>query len=331
MAFKEFPFKKILDWYHINGRHNLPWRINQDPYFVWISEIFLQQTQVSRVIPYFERVKNNFPSVNDFAKLSYEEFFPYYEWLWYYSRARNMLKTAKIVSDKYNGVFPNSYKELLDLPGVWPYTAQAILSFGHNQNILAFDTNIEKIFARYYFWSRFTKLTPKHKKEFQEMFEKSDLSWRETNAAMMDFAATIDINEKDNIDWENYFLADSKFFKEKWISEKKVEKIRNTIDKKDAEIIVFIHEDHKEYFSANEDILEPFCLWKNSENHRHFIKKHFKSNFNLSLSVRPAYKKISMKKWNYFFYHAQIQTWNHEFGIFSKKEKIDWEKRFLEN
>jgi A/G-specific adenine glycosylase len=79
MAFKEFPFKKILDWYHINGRHNLPWRINQDPYFVWISEIFLQQTQVSRVIPYFERVKNNFPSVNDFAKLSYEEFFPYYE------------------------------------------------------------------------------------------------------------------------------------------------------------------------------------------------------------------------------------------------------------
>ncbi len=331
MAFKEFPFKKILDWYHINGRHNLPWRINQDPYFVWISEIFLQQTQVSRVIPYFERVKNNFPSVNDFAKLSYEEFFPYYEWLWYYSRARNMLKTAKIVSDKYNGFFPNSYKELLDLPGVWPYTAQAILSFGHNQNILAFDTNIEKIFARYYFWSRFTKLTPEHKKEFQEMFEKSDLSWREMNAAMMDFASTIDINEKDNIDWENYFLADSKFFKEKWISEKKVEKIRNTIDKKDAEIIVFIHEDHKEYFSANEDILEPFCLWKNSEDHRHFIKKHFKSNFNLSLSVRPAYKKISMKKWNYFFYHAQIQTWNHEFGIFSKKEKIDWEKRFLDH
>ena len=242
-----------------------------------------------------------------------------------------MLKTAKIVSDKYNGVFPNSYKELLNLPGVWPYTAQAILSFGHNQNILAFDTNIEKIFARYYFWSRFTKLTPKHKKEFQEMFEKSDLSWREMNAAMMDFAATIDINEKDNIDWENYFLADSKFFKEKWISEKKVEKIRNTIDKKDAEIIVFIHEDHKEYFSANEDILEPFYLWKNAEDHRHFIKNHFKSNFNLSLSVRPAYKKISMKKWNYFFYHAQIQTWNHEFGIFSKKEKIDWEKRFLEN
>lgn len=330
MNFTLFPFDKIITWYEKNGRHDLPWRKNQDPYLVWISEIFLQQTQVSRVIPYFERVIKNFPSVHDFAKLSYEEFFPYYEGLWYYSRARNMLKTAKIISEQYNWVFPDNYKELIALPGIWPYTAQAILSFGHNKNILAFDTNIEKIFARYYFWSRFTKLTPTHKKELQEIFEKSYISWRDMNAAMMDFASIIDINEKDNIDWQSYILTDSRFFIEKWISEKKVEKIKHKIDKKDAEIVVFIHENHKEYFSAHEDILEPFFLWKNSEDHRHFIKNYFKNNFNLSLSVRPAYKKISMRKWNYFFYHAQIQTWNHEFGIFSKKEKSDWEKRFLE-
>ena len=79
MNFNNFPFEIILDWYKINGRHNLPWRDNQDPYFVWISEIFLQQTQVSRVIPYFEKVVQDFPSIHDFAKLSYEEFFPYYE------------------------------------------------------------------------------------------------------------------------------------------------------------------------------------------------------------------------------------------------------------
>jgi A/G-specific adenine glycosylase len=81
MNFNNFPYNKILDWYKLNGRHSLPWRENQDPYFVWISEIFLQQTQVTRVIPYFERVIQNFPTVNDFAKLSYEEFFPYYEGL----------------------------------------------------------------------------------------------------------------------------------------------------------------------------------------------------------------------------------------------------------
>ena len=118
MSFKNFPFETIIEWYIKNGRHSLPWRENQDPYCVWISEIFLQQTQVSRVIPYFEKVIQDFPSVHDFAQLSYEEFFPYYEGLGYYSRARNMLKTAKIVSQDYNGIFPNDYKELIHLPGI---------------------------------------------------------------------------------------------------------------------------------------------------------------------------------------------------------------------
>jgi hypothetical protein len=71
-------------------------------------------------------------------------------------------------------------------------------------------------------------------------------------------------------------------------------------------------------------------LWKSKEDHRHFIKNYFKNNFDLSLSVRPAYKKISLPKWDYFFYHAQIQTWSHDFGIFSKKEKKSWEDNFLE-
>jgi hypothetical protein len=71
-------------------------------------------------------------------------------------------------------------------------------------------------------------------------------------------------------------------------------------------------------------------LWKSKEDHRHFIKNYFKNNFDLSLSVRPAYKKISLPKWDYFFYHAQIQTWSHEFWIFSKKEKKSWEDNFLE-
>ena len=147
----------------------------------------------------------------------------------------------------------------------------------------------------------------------------------------MDFANSVDINEKNNIDWENYPLKNSKFFLEKWISELKVDKVRHKVDKKNAEIIVFIHEDHKQYYSSNEDILEPFILWKSNEDHRHFIKNYFKNNFDLSLSVRPAYKKVSLPKWDYFFYHAQIQTWEHEFWIFSKKEKKSWEENFLEN
>ena len=329
MNFNNFPYEIILDWYKKNGRHSLPWRDNQDPYFVWISEIFLQQTQVTRVIPYFEKVITDFPTVYDFAQLSYEEFFPYYEWLGYYSRAKNMLKTAQIVSEKYSWKFPDTFKELTDLPWVWLYTAQAILSFWHNQNILAFDTNIEKIFARYYFWSRFYKLSPAEKKEIQLAFEKTWISARTINAAMMDFASNIDINDKINISWDSYPLKKSKFYLEKALNEEKVDKVRHKVDKKNAEIIVFLHEDHKEYYSLNPDTIEPFILWKSSQDHRHFIKDYFKNTYNLSLSVRPAYKKISLKKWDYFFYHAQIQTWEHEFWIFTKKEKNSWEDNFL--
>lgn len=330
MSFLDFPFHTILDWYKKNGRHELPWRHNQDPYFVWISEIFLQQTQVSRVIPYFERVTQDFPTVHDLAKLSYEEFFPYYEWLGYYSRAKNMLKAAKIVSEQYNWSFPETYQALLDLPWIWPYTSQAILSFWYNQNILSFDTNIEKIFTRYYFGSRFVKLSNSQKNEIQLIFSKTGISWRKINAAMMDFSSKVDINDKINISWNNYPLKKSLFYKEKWISELKIDKVRLNIDKKDSNIILFIHEDHKEYYSSHHDILEPFRLWKSSLDHRHFIKNIFKKKYWLSLSIRPAYKKISLPKWNYFFYHAQIQTWEHSFWIFTQKEKKDWEKRFLE-
>ncbi|MCP4523070.1 MAG: hypothetical protein GY828_02520 [Candidatus Gracilibacteria bacterium] len=331
MNFSTFPFQDILNWYNKNGRHDLPWRKNHDPYFIWISEIFLQQTQVKRVIPYFKNVTTDFPSVHDFSQLTYEEFFPYYEGLGYYSRARNMLKTAQIITDKYQGVFPNNYKELLELPGVGPYTAQAILSFGYNQNILAFDTNIEKIFARYFFGSRFHKLSPQEKKEIQLAFENTNISGRIFNAAMMDFASTVDINDKINIAWDNYPLKKSKFYIERGINEEKIDKIKNNINKKDAEIIVFLHKDHKEYYSIHPDLLEPFILGKSPTDHRHFIKEYFKTHFDLSLSVRPAYKKISLKKGDYFFYHAQIQTGNHDFGIFTKKEKNHWEEVFLNN
>jgi hypothetical protein len=113
---------------------------------------------------------------------------------------------------------------------------------------------------------------------------------------MMDFASNVDINEKTNINWEDYNLKKSKFFLEKGLNEIKIDKVRHKIDKKDANIIVFIHENHKEYFSHNPDTLEPFILGKSTQDHRHYIKDYFKNNFNLSLSVRPAYRKISLKK-----------------------------------
>ena len=325
---KTFPFEIILSWYKDNGRHDLPWRHMQTPYHVWISEIFLQQTQVSRVREYFNNVVERFPDIHSLATTDYDTFFPYYKWLGYYSRARNMLKTAKIIVDEYDWEFPQSYSELLKLPGVWPYTSEAILAFWFDESILAFDTNIEKIFARYYLWSRFSKLSKEQKQELQAMFQKSWISWREINAALMDFSTAIDLNNKDSIDWDTYLLVDWVFFKERWKAEIKLEKKKKSLKKEWADLIIFIHKDHKVYYSENPDRLEPWILKNAPKEHRHFIQEYFEKKYNLELSVRPAHKQI---KWepNLFFYHAQVQTGTHDFWEFSKREKIESEDSFI--
>lgn len=300
----------------------------QTPYHVWISEIFLQQTQVSRVEWYFKKVIETFSNIESFAKLEYDDFFPYYEWLGYYSRARNMLLTAKKVITEYNGIFPNTFEELVSLPGVGPYTAQAILSFGYNQNILAFDTNIEKIFCRYYFWSRFKKLTKEQKQELQTMFAKTGISGREMNAALMDFSSIIDKNELTQIDFKCYPLTESTFYKESWKNEIKPIKTTEKFNKNEAEIIVFLHENHKVYFSSNYDEFKPFELWTSSDDHRHFIKDYFLEKFSLSLSVRPAFKKLKKAGKTYFLYHAQIQAGKWSFWEFERgeyEEKLNYQ------
>lgn len=324
MNFTAFPFEIILDWYEKNGRHHLPWRLKQTPYHVWISEIFLQQTQVSRVETYFEKVIQAFPTLKDFAKLEYEEFFPYYEGLGYYSRARNMLKTAKIIDEKYHSIFPDNYDDLINLPWIWPYTSQAILSFWYWKSILAFDTNIEKIFSRYYFGTKFKKLSKEEKNKIQKSFENLWISARDINAAMMDFSSLIDKNEISQIDFETYPLKESVFYKERGKNEIKPIKTLEKFDKKEAEIYVFIHLSHTIYYSSDYDNFLSFELWKHSWDHRHFIKDFFIENYKLSLSVRPAFKKIKKAGKTYFFYHAQIQAGKPNFWEFTKNDYMQY-------
>jgi A/G-specific adenine glycosylase len=116
-----FPFQILLDWYQTNGRHDLPWRdYNFDKkilgYRVWLAEIILQQTQASRGAIYFEKIIKRFPNIESLADTNYETFFEYYDGLGYYSRARNMLATAKQIVEKYDGTFPHDYGLLITLP-----------------------------------------------------------------------------------------------------------------------------------------------------------------------------------------------------------------------
>jgi A/G-specific adenine glycosylase len=158
---------KIINWYQVNKR-DLIWRGLDDPYFIWLSEIILQQTRVAQGTPYYLRFSETFPTVQDFAAASEEEILTLWQGLGYYSRARNMHFTAKMVVNEYGGEFPNTYKELLKLKGVGTYTAAAIASIAFGENVATVDGNVYRVLSRV-FGVKTDILSTKAKKEFFEL------------------------------------------------------------------------------------------------------------------------------------------------------------------
>ncbi len=139
----------ILKWYAENKRE-LPWRNTRDPYKIWLSEIMLQQTRVAQGLPYYEKFVSAFPTIHDLAKASEERVLKLWQGLGYYSRARNMHATAKMVVGSYNGKFPGTYKELIKLKGVGDYTASAIASISFDEPQPVVDGNVYRVLARYF-------------------------------------------------------------------------------------------------------------------------------------------------------------------------------------
>ena len=144
--------KKILKWYDLNKR-SLPWRkkvsFEKKQYYTLISEFMLQQTQVSTVIPFFNRFIKSLPSLNSLAKVNEKKLIKLWEGLGYYSRARNLKKTAQVVIKNFDGKLPNNFEDLLKLPGIGNYTANAILAIAFNKPYIPLDGNIERVLKRY--------------------------------------------------------------------------------------------------------------------------------------------------------------------------------------
>ena len=138
---------KLTQWFKAEKR-NLPWRKSKDPYFVWISEIMLQQTTTQVVRGYFDRFINTWPTVNDLAKASQEDVNEHWAGLGYYSRARNILKAAKQVNEELFGIFPKTAEELIKLPGIGPYTSRAISSICFNERVGVVDGNVLRVHNR---------------------------------------------------------------------------------------------------------------------------------------------------------------------------------------
>ncbi len=137
----------LITWFR-SHRKSYPWRKNRTPYSVWISEIMLQQTTVTAVIPYFEKWMRKFPSVIRLAASDEQTILSAWEGLGYYSRARNILKTSRILVENFAGNIPDSYETLIKFPGIGPYTAAAILSMAYQQPYPLIDANVRRICQR---------------------------------------------------------------------------------------------------------------------------------------------------------------------------------------
>ncbi|WP_260512005.1 A/G-specific adenine glycosylase [Coxiella burnetii] len=182
----------VLRWFDRYGRHDLPWQKKLTPYRVWVSEIMLQQTQVSTVIPYFERFIKRFPTVGALALAPLDEILAHWSGLGYYARARNLHRAAQIIHVTYHGRFPSTVETLSSLPGIGRSTAGAVLSLGMHQYAVILDGNVKRVLARYnaldvpinqqvginILWSLAEKYTPKNR------------CW-DYNQAMMDIGAMI--------------------------------------------------------------------------------------------------------------------------------------------
>lgn len=193
--------KHILNWYQRFGRKDLPWQINPNPYRVWVSEIMLQQTQVTTVIPYFERFMNEFPNIKQLAIANRDLVMQHWAGLGYYARARHLHDTAQIIHEKHRGRFPKTLIDLMALPGIGRSTAGAIMALAYEVPAPILDGNVKRVLTRVYaiagfkdspqvnekLWTLATELTPRSRA-------------REYTQAMMDLGATVCTRTKPKCD-----------------------------------------------------------------------------------------------------------------------------------
>lgn len=184
--------QRVLQWFDRSGRTHLPWQQHPTPYRVWISEIMLQQTQVTTVIPYYERFMQSFPTIEHLANAPQDAVLKHWEGLGYYTRARNLHKAAQLIRDQYQGIFPTSLAEVEALPGIGRSTAGAILSLACNQAHPILDGNVKRVLARFHAVEGYPRQTAVQKQlwRYAEQHLPTERNAAYTQA-MMDLGATL--------------------------------------------------------------------------------------------------------------------------------------------
>lgn len=182
---------QLLNWYKKHKR-SLPWRTTTNPYYIWLSEIILQQTRIEQGLPYYEAFTTKFPTLKDLAMADEDAVLKLWQGLGYYSRARNLHFTAQYIYNELHGVFPKSYAEIIKLKGIGPYTAAAIASFAYKEPVAVVDGNVFRVLARFFGIYDDIAVT-KTRAVFQNLANEliSQKNPDLFNHAIMDFGATV--------------------------------------------------------------------------------------------------------------------------------------------
>ncbi len=189
---KKYFTTQLLSWHSNDNDRSLPWKNEQDPYKIWLSEIILQQTRALQGMPYYLRFTETYPTIADMAAAKDEDVFRIWQGLGYYNRCKNMLATARLVTSEFGGKFPDTYEGIISLKGIGPYTAAAIASFAYGLPHAVVDGNVYRVLSRY-----FAIATPfdttDGKKQFatlaQELIDPAHSQGY--NQAIMDLGATV--------------------------------------------------------------------------------------------------------------------------------------------
>ncbi len=232
---------KLIAWY-LQNKRDLPWRNTLNPYYIWLSEIMLQQTRVLQGLPYYLKFVEAYPTIEDLANAPEDEILKLWQGLGYYSRARNLHTTAKMVSEEMSGIFPNNYKDLLKLKGVGDYTASAIASISFNKPEAVVDGNVYRVLSRFFGISTPINTTA-GQKEFKKLAQRLiDKDQPGTfNQAIMEFGARFCVPQ--NSDCKNCIFNDGCIaFQQKKVSELPVKIKSKPVKKRFFNYLVILSE-----------------------------------------------------------------------------------------
>ena len=286
---------KILKWYD-NNKRNLPWRKkvskSQKEYFTLVSEFMLQQTQVKTVIPYFENFTSKIPDLKSLSRVRDVKLMKCWEGLGYYSRARNLKKSAKLIINKFKGKLPSNEEDLKSLPGVGDYTSKAIMAIAFNNRIMPLDGNVERVLKRVFYLKKEKEISKEnlHKKKsfFGETNRASDYA-----QALMELGALICKPTKPNCDQ----CPISKYCKSYKKNDFAIVKINKFNKQKFFEANIFQNKRNNYYLLKNRkfNFLKDMPIFPMDEIPRVKFKNHIGKRINIKMSNMDMRIAITMK------------------------------------